>query len=168
MKSFLVSVSLVLAAILAPRVASAGCPQIGGCDAVIAIEARLEGGPSCVRIERTEPENGCVCQGTVYVANDCDFEVVAPEVDWNSGNHSIAPHTSQGIDRDQMPAGKHHDVIALEADGTTFQLVIDYEVAFREMESGGCSVTSGAAGSSAALGTMVAAAALMAARRRRR
>ena len=74
---------LVLLAIFAmlsfvPSAAHAGCPQAGdGCDAVIQLDAKFEGGPACAKLERTEPENGCVCQGYAHIMNGCTTELAA-------------------------------------------------------------------------------------------
>lgn len=174
MKTAIAALSLSLA--LVPGLAHAGCPQVGGCSATTKIAARLEGAPDCVRIDKVEPENGCVCHGDVTLFNACDFDLVAaypdPEIG-AGGSEIIAPQTGTTFSfTKEAPLGDHQEVLAMEANGTSFSLIVDYTVEYRELEAG-CSIASGAgAGGAGAprlgIGLGLGLAALLLARRRAR
>ncbi|MDI3289873.1 MXAN_0125 family MYXO-CTERM protein [Polyangium sp. 15x6] len=174
MKLLAFAIPLAVAFVLAPRAAHAGCPQAAGdgCDAIIKIEARLEGAPACARLDQIEPENGCVCHGTVSFVNNCAFDIVAQDFSFGSDKTLIlAGETAflnvEGSPSDDAvggPPGVHHDELNLQADGQAFKLIVDYTVEHRVLETG-CSVSGadrpGLAGAGLGL------AALLFARRRR-
>jgi len=174
MKLLAFAIPLAALLTLAPRAALAGCPQTGdGCDAVIKLEARLEGAPACARLDRVEPENGCVCQGTVTLVNDCTFDLVAQDFDFGSDATTVLPGETgflnvEGSSSDDVvggPVGVHHDELSLQGDGQTFKLILDYTVEHRVLETG-CNVSGGERPGLAAAGLGLAA--LLFARRRRR
>jgi hypothetical protein len=164
MKSFPIVASLALVAAFAPRVAFAGCPEAGGCNAVVELSASLQGAPACFRIDATETDNGCVCYGDVRLVNDCDFEVVLPD-----DSQTIAAHGGGVLvvgASDGAP-GTQHEEHALVGDGQAFTLTVDYTEAYREMP-GACSMSPRSGGGLAGLGLGLAVAALALARRRSR
>jgi len=148
-------------------VAWAGCPQAGdGCDAVVKISAALEGAPMCVRVDRAGPENGCVCQGTVYVVNDCAVDLVATDFTWGGADTTVPPGKTGQFDRSEEPVGEHHEELHLTSDGKAFTLILDYTVEHRAFEPVGCGVSG--RGELGVVGAGLGLAALAFARRRAR
>lgn len=165
MKLLALAISIAAVLALAPRAAHAGCPQAGdGCDAVIKIEASLEGAPACVRVENVAPENGCVCHGSLDVVNNCAFEIIAQDFKFASDKTGIPAGETGLLNVEDASPGVHHDELNLDGDGQAFKLVLDYTVEHRVLETG-CSVSGadrpGLAGVGLGLG------ALLFARRRR-
>ncbi|HVK67970.1 MAG TPA: MXAN_0125 family MYXO-CTERM protein [Polyangium sp.] len=163
--AFVIPFAVALA--LAPRAAHAGCPQAAedGCDAVTKLEAVLEGAPACARIDRIEPENGCVCHGTVTLVNDCAFDIVTKDFAFGSDKTSVLPGETGFLDVEGAGAGAHHEELDLQGDGQSFKLVLDYTVERRVLETGGCSVSGADRPGLGAVGLGLAA--LLFARRRR-
>ncbi|MDI1435732.1 MXAN_0125 family MYXO-CTERM protein [Polyangium sorediatum] len=174
MKLLALAIPFAVALTLAPRAAHAGCPQAGdGCDAVIKIEARLEGAPACAVLDTVEPENGCVCYGTVNLVNNCAFEVAAQDFSFVSDKTLVLAGETGILNVEGSPSGEdvgggpgvHHDELNLQGDGQSFKLVLDYTVERRVLETGGCSVSGAERPGLAAVGLGLAA--LLFARRRR-
>lgn len=156
-----VAAALSLAVLWLSPSAFAGCPQAyGKCLAVVELEARLEGAPSCLGVERVEPENGCVCSGSLTLKNDCDFEIHAPDFKFalteddspSAGEESLAPHdttpiyVSGGDARAVEPGeiavggeGEHQVTLGLVGDGQDIALILDATVDERGRDAG-CSV----------------------------
>ncbi|MDI1449093.1 MXAN_0125 family MYXO-CTERM protein [Polyangium sp. 6x1] len=174
MKLLAVAIPLAAVLALAPRAARAGCPQAAGdgCDAVIKLEAALEGAPACARLDRIDSENGCVCHGTVSLVNNCAFDVVAQDFTFDGTQTLVLPgetgflYVEGGSTGDAVggPPGDHHDELNLQADGQAFKLVLDYSVEHRVLETG-CSVSGADRPGLAGVGLGLAA--LFFARRRR-
>jgi MYXO-CTERM domain-containing protein len=173
MKLLAFAIPLVALLALAPRAARAGCPQTGdGCDAVIKLEARLEGAPACASLMRVEPENGCVCQGSVDLKNDCAFDVVAQDFAFVNDKTIVVPGETAFLDIEGSPSGDavggppgvHHEELNLQGNGQTFKLILDFTVEHRVLETG-CSVSGADRPGLAGVGLGLAA--LLLARRRR-
>ena len=151
----------------APRTAYAGCPQVGdGCDAVIKVEATLQGSPACITIDRTETENGCVCQGYAYVRNDCATDLVATDFMWADSSTTVKPGAIGMLQIDGDALGTQHDEFTLSSGGQTFTFALDYTVEHRVLETGSCATTEQNHDGGVGIGIGVAALALT--RRRQR
>lgn len=174
MKSIAFAIPFAVVLAFAPSAARAGCPQVEpGCDAVVELEARLEGAPACVRLDKVEPENGCVCYGSVALANDCAFELVAQDFAFVNDKTTVLPGETLSLDIDGSPTGdavggppgRNHEELNLQADGQSFKLILDFTVEHRVIETG-CNVSGGSRPGLAAVGLGLAA--LLFARRRAR
>ncbi|WP_437776925.1 MXAN_0125 family MYXO-CTERM protein [Sorangium sp. So ce1097] len=174
MKSLAFAIPFAAVLAFAPSAARAGCPQVEpGCDAVVALEARLEGAPACARLDRIEPENGCVCYGSLALVNDCAFELVAQEFAFVNDKTTVLPGATESLYIEGSssgeavggPPGVHHEELNLQADGQSFKLILDFTVEHRVLETGGCNVSGGSRPGLAAVGLGLAA--LLFGRRRR-
>ncbi|MDC0743030.1 MXAN_0125 family MYXO-CTERM protein [Polyangium mundeleinium] len=166
MKLLAFAIPFAVALALAPRAAHAGCPQAAedGCNAVIKIEAVLEGAPACARVDRVEPENGCVCHGTVTVVNDCTYDIVTTDFAFGSDDALLLPGETGFLDVEGKEPGVHHEELNLQGQGQLFKLMLDYTVERRVLETG-CSVSGADRPGLGAVGLGLAA--LLFARRRR-
>jgi MYXO-CTERM domain-containing protein len=169
MRLHFVLLTLGALALFAPSIAHAGCPQAGdGCDAVIKLDATFQGGPACAKIERTEPENGCVCQGYAHVANGCTTELAATDFLWNDGSTAIAAGATGMVLVEGDAVGTQHDEFTVTAEGQTFKLVLDYTVEHRVLETGCSAAPVQNQGSSGYVGIGLAALAMARLRKHRR
>ena len=178
MKLLTFALPLVALLTLAPQVARAGCPQSGsdGCDAVTKLEAKLEGAPMCLRLDGVEPENGCVCQGSFNLVNECAFDVTTMDFGLNGADTATIPAGEtvsldvRGSDSDGPlggPPGVHHREINLEANGQSFKLLLDFTVEHRSSDVDyGCSASGAGKPGASGLGLGLGLAALLLARRR--
>ncbi|TKC91478.1 MXAN_0125 family MYXO-CTERM protein [Polyangium fumosum] len=167
MKLLAFAIPFAVALALAPRAAHAGCPQAveGGCNAVIKLEAVLGNEPACVRLDRIEPENGCVCHGTVTVVNDCTYDIVSTEPVFGTDDSLLLPGETGFLNVEGKEPGVHHEEFNLQGQGQLFKIILDYTVERRVLETGGCSVSGAERPGLAGVGLGLAA--LLFARRRR-
>jgi MYXO-CTERM domain-containing protein len=143
------------------------CGGYGSCQAVVGLDARLMRAPLCVRIE-VAPEESCSCESAVTVANDCDYEVYAQNFAFKGSELVIAPGESASFEivpgEGPVVTGGEQQ-FELSADGSDFEVVVDYEVTEKSAASG-CSIGSRGNASAAWLG--LGALALYVVRRRRK
>jgi MYXO-CTERM domain-containing protein len=163
--------SLSLGACAAPQSVDQCGYGYGSCEAVTDLDARLMRAPLCVFVE-VAPEDPCACEGMVTVINTCDYEVVAQNFSFVGSEVVIQPGavaTFEVVPADGPTVTAGEQEYRLVADGSEFEVVVDYGVVTEEGTDGGCSV-SGAGRGSRSAGAWLAplALAMYAARRRRR